>query len=99
MTDYALLKDHYISIHTPTRGVTKITHTTQLLCIISIHTPTRGVTTTSKITLNIILYFNPHSHEGSDDYTDGGDTGLTAISIHTPTRGVTHERSQMSVLG
>ena len=60
------IKSGTISIHTPTKGVTL----EQLLLVhrdkISIHTPTKGVTYTVFPCACNILYFNPHSHEGSD---------------------------------
>ena len=36
----------------------------------------------------ILIYFNPRSHERSDDYKSC-PSGLTGISIHAPTRGAT----------
>ena len=33
---------------------------------ISIHTPTKGATLPVSLILQILHYFNPHSHEGSD---------------------------------
>ena len=59
-------KDIPISIHTPTKGVTRQgerLHTTQQ---ISIHTPTKGVTSAGDGGGRQMLNFNPHSHEGSD---------------------------------
>ena len=38
--------------------------------------------------LRHVIYFNPHSHKGSDD-AEGSCDRICAISIHTPTRGVT----------
>ena len=55
-----------ISIHAPTRGAT----VTILICggvyNISIHAPTRGATVIGYITLQLVMYFNPRSHERSD---------------------------------
>ena len=38
-----------------------------LLSDISIHTPTKGATYSNSINVQHPSYFNPHSHEGSDD--------------------------------
>ena len=56
-----------ISIHTPTKGATwnNSTHTYTVTAI-SIHTPTKGATAEAEQGLQWLLYFNPHSHEGSD---------------------------------
>ena len=55
-----------ISIHTPTRGVTQKIHWHWIWKLISIHTPTRGVTSNMRIRRKCNIYFNPHSHKGSD---------------------------------
>ena len=55
-----------ISIHTPTRGVTDQQSDRFCMTEISIHTPTRGVTIRLLIRQQTFLYFNPHSHKGSD---------------------------------
>ena len=56
-----------ISIHTPTKGATGLTPNAPAICkAISIHTPTKGATSTHRCELPHLLYFNPHSHEGSD---------------------------------
>ena len=55
-----------ISIHTPTKGVTLQTHVHRLRFRISIHTPTKGVTVCPSDISTCKVYFNPHSHEGSD---------------------------------
>ena len=58
---------HYISIHTPTKGVTCASMSFRLRISISIHTPTKGVTVASLgIKPPTQNDFNPHSHEGSD---------------------------------
>ena len=56
-----------ISIHTPTQGVT-LSGMAQSHCgEISIHTPTQGVTRTLPPSKSsFYVYFNPHSHAGSD---------------------------------
>ena len=78
----------YISIHTPTRGVTSYETVTINYKDISIHTPTRGVTDALVARILADYDFNPHSHKGSD-CTDTWDWKEAVISIHTPTRGVT----------
>ena len=55
-----------ISIHTPTQGVTKMSCTAYVIVDISIHTPTQGVTRKKQRITLWTLYFNPHSHAGSD---------------------------------
>ena len=59
---------HGISIHTPTKGVTASNRPLLLKKQISIHTPTKGVTSSGMMSSVLRAYFNPHSHEGSDDY-------------------------------
>ena len=56
----------FISIHTPTRGVTSISSRLDIIFSISIHTPTRGVTWKACWLTYCLKYFNPHSHKGSD---------------------------------
>ena len=56
----------FISIHTPTKGVTFVYNTSIKWSTISIHTPTKGVTFLFRIWQSNKSYFNPHSHEGSD---------------------------------
>ncbi len=56
-----------ISIHTPTQGVTENVATEDDVRTISIHTPTQGVTLDWVTGRRDTLYFNPHSHAGSDD--------------------------------
>ncbi len=55
-----------ISIHTPTQGVTGWGCRGGGRFYISIHTPTQGVTSIKCQPWLIGLYFNPHSHAGSD---------------------------------
>ena len=56
----------YVSIHTPTKGVTiqctKIFHFRS----VSIHTPTKGVTQFVDYPCGSRWCFNPHTHEGCD---------------------------------
>ena len=66
------------------------THTLKVWgALISIHTPTKGVTQFCLIETVYHNYFNPHSHEGSDDAEEKVGQQLENISIHTPTKGVT----------
>ena len=55
---------------------------------ISIHAPTRGATESSTIQILFRRYFNPRSHERSDD-VDFEKPLHIKISIHAPTRGAT----------
>ena len=58
-------------------------------CVISIHAPTRGATWIRNTRRQLLIYFNPRSHEGSDRI-DGSSCGVSIfISIHAPTRGAT----------
>ena len=85
-----------ISIHTPTKGVTSAWHKRQGDTVISIHTPTKGVTFQILKTVYSACYFNPHSHEGSDDNLIELQNTII-ISIHTPTKGVTYiDRAELA---
>ena len=55
---------------------------------ISIHTPTKGVTIPFHPISDLLIDFNPHSHEGSDS-SQPQQCHNCSISIHTPTKGVT----------
>ena len=46
--------------------------------------------------LSLELYFNPHSHKGSDWYQGQHDGFGSAISIHTPIKGVTGIKGSMT---
>ena len=61
-----------ISIHTPAKGVTPINNNVYPIKYISIHTPAKGVTCRGLRKVNIPLYFNPHSRQGSDRYKSSG---------------------------
>ena len=82
-----------ISIHTPTQGVTFSENLKLFESGISIHTPTQGVTCSEIRKLKPHLYFNPHSHAGSDVAVAIKSQGISRISIHTPTQGVTYKTS------
>ena len=60
-----------------------------LIIIISIHAPTRGATDLGLSTIQPFLYFNPRSHERSDDSLRSNTFSSIIISIHAPTRGAT----------
>ena len=77
-----------ISIHTPTRGAT-ILQIYRLAFLLFQSTLPRGERQTSNARSIPLLYFNPHSHEGSDASKPFNPSGKT-ISIHTPTRGATY---------
>ena len=89
-TKYAVIHEIIpkISIHSPTRGATHATVICAGSKFISIHSPTRGATCSRQVPSCKPLYFNPLSHERSDNVTL--DTVLKfCISIHSPTRGAT----------
>ena len=77
-----------ISIHAPTRGATDGNLQCQLINAISIHAPTRGATYLRLVLSLHLMYFNPRSHERSDNIV-GNMTMPVQISIHAPTRGAT----------
>ena len=56
----------YVSIHTPTKGVTAKRKVMTETLNVSIHTPTKGVTRFCKFYFSFIWCFNPHTHEGCD---------------------------------
>ena len=66
---------------------------------ISIHTPTKGATAEAEQGLQWLLYFNPHSHEGSDPLSMTLLFVSIHISIHTPTKGATRAESNSEVSG
>ena len=55
-----------VSIHTPTKGVTKDCKNQFLAIPVSIHTPTKGVTGEGDDGAAYRKCFNPHTHEGCD---------------------------------
>ena len=55
---------------------------------ISTHTPTKGATQYPQVSVQPLIYFNPHSHEGSDG-TRITEIKIYKISTHTPTKGAT----------
>ena len=77
-----------VSIHTPTKGVTKDATGFNCSFCVSIHTPTKGVTHRQLSTSIWRHCFNPHTHEGCD-YIKINKDMRTLVSIHTPTKGVT----------
>ena len=86
--DYPVIEQGtVISIHTPAWGATSLSN--KLVSGKQFQsTLPRGERRSLQGILLWFSYFNPHSHEGSDDLkSDTHQT--TAISIHTPTRGAT----------
>ena len=65
-----------VSIHTPTKGVTKAIIGHLIGRYVSIHTPTKGVTAHTSIKKSSNKCFNPHTHEGCDV--------LSALKILSP---------------
>ncbi len=76
-----------ISIHAPTWGATIEFRLLLNDWTISIHAPTWGATVTVKVSPPL-LYFNPRTHVGCDEYVVTKSRTL-AISIHAPTWGAT----------
>ena len=56
----------FVSIHTPTQGVTSSKVISRLLYNVSIHTPTQGVTECRFLLTTPQKCFNPHTHAGCD---------------------------------
>ena len=82
-----------VSIHTPTKGVTKDIRTIIKHSIVSIHTPTKGVTLSAHDWHYTRQCFNPHTHEGCD-HMHNNRLLYHHVSIHTPTKGVTSKRTR-----
>ena len=59
----------YVSIHTPTQGVTSKQKQKDVDSYVSIHTPTQGVTFPFVIILELER-FNPHTHAGCDSISN-----------------------------
>ena len=78
----------FISIHTPTRGVTRYEWYPKCKLSISIHTPTRGVTGDS-FELSYIEQISIHTPTRGVTIPRITSPDRLTISIHTPTRGVT----------
>ena len=79
----------YISIHTPTQGVTTVSTSTQQFFLFQSTLPHREWLKVSLYSVKNAIYFNPHSHTGSDQRKAEGSLKPQEISIHTPTQGVT----------
>ncbi len=77
-----------ISTHAPTRGATPLQIMTLNSSRISTHAPTRGATYLPNFRQQLLTYFNPRSHEGSDLQVIP-ERSLFQISTHAPTRGAT----------
>ena len=91
------VRNHNVSIHTPTKGVTGVYF--QLIdgLLVSIHTPTKGVTNatkreTSKDKVSI--------HTPTKGVTELSlpHPRLQGVSIHTPTKGVTNNSGGLCVI-
>ena len=82
------IRSYGVSIHTPTKGVTKISGYCYRKFKVSIHTPTKGVTYLAQVSASLDFGFNPHTHEGCD-FTHTLELMKKLVSIHTPTKGVT----------
>ena len=85
-----------ISIHTPTRGVTGDYIKAGDILLFQSTLP-QGEWRLSNRRSYGRMYFNPHSHKGSDVFLDSV-IEVKDISIHTPTRGVTETSSHMWLL-
>ena len=83
-----------ISIHTPTKGVTKSSSYNCWLKRFQSTLPRREWPKSMQASW-LSIYFNPHSHEGSDRLHTVYHAS-THISIHTPTKGVTQGKRPTS---
>ena len=77
------LKKRYVSIHTPTKGVTDKLAKTSEAYKVSIHTPTKGVTLERVYIFMQLASFNPHTHEGCDSCSDWIRSCSTCFNPHT----------------
>ena len=77
-----------VSIHTPTKGVTDF-HDEDYYDVWFQSTHPRRVWLSKSLSSNIILSFNPHTHEGCDIILFLVVLFVNHVSIHTPTKGVT----------
>ena len=86
-----------ISIHTPTKGVTRFSSQAWLGSQISIHTPTKGVTNLQRC---IFLQFKISIHTPTKGVTRSSSQAWQdlQISIHTPTKGVTFLGRQLRTM-
>ena len=80
----------FVSIHTPTWGVTSTHEYEYKQLFVSIHTPTWGVTSAIKQTDSYLKFQSTHLHEVWRR-TATLRNRLRTVSIHTPTWGVTVE--------
>ena len=80
----------YVSIHTPTKGVT-VTPRVYLWLMEFQSTHPRRVWHPVERSSHVLSCFNPHTHEGCDNASRRGYI-LYNVSIHTPTKGVTSGR-------
>ena len=76
----------FISIHTPTKGVTKDAPAFDAVWNISIHTPAKGVTPPYFKDLIFSMYFNPHSRKGSDVIDDSTGDIISQFQSTLPQR-------------
>ena len=59
---------NYVSIHTPTWGVTTLMQNYVILYLVSIHTPTWGVTQVDNDLTILCMCFNPHTYMRCDTW-------------------------------
>ena len=67
---WCLVLSVYVSIHTPTQGVTQTPNNEYVLAYVSIHTPTQGVTKEPDTVRPGLFCFNPHTHAGCDSISN-----------------------------
>ena len=79
---------YVISIHAPTRGAT-LHYSIDIKTIIFQSTLPREERRKCSTINAISTYFNPRSHERSDNFQFSGNQSPDCISIHAPTRGAT----------
>ncbi len=78
----------FISIHAPAKGATLLVEFAIKPNTISIHAPAKGATRQNKIRIEIIIYFNPRTREGCDQFVQRLCM-FHFISIHAPAKGAT----------
>ena len=78
----------FISIHAPTKGATSSSYPTVMVLEFQSTLPRRE-RPCAHVSRDILVNFNPRSHEGSDDNCHSSKYGHKRISIHAPTKGAT----------
>ena len=87
-TTRLLHSTRYVSIHTPTKGVTFELWLNLRAFSVSIHTPTKGVTNLRQDFVILNKFQSTHPRRVWHRFC-ASSTEVISVSIHTPTKGVT----------